>query len=82
MPAANFHFESMGIGDLLRRQPTAVTSTRKAVLPDGRPMLDLELEGSLHFPVTFPAEAIPLLQKALSELQEMTKSAAKGPPHH
>jgi hypothetical protein len=61
-------------------QPITVTSARKAILPDGRPILDLELEGSLHFPITFPPEAIPLLQTALAELQSMTTS--KSPKAH
>lgn len=56
-------------------QPITVTSARKALGPSGQPMLNLVLEGSLHLPLTFPREAIAILKTALSELEDMTKTA-------
>lgn len=38
--------------------------------PDGQMILDLVLENGAHFPVTFPAHAIPLFQKALETLRD------------
>jgi hypothetical protein len=40
--------------------------------PAGQPVLDLVLEGGMHFPVTFPKSAIQLFQSALAKLQETT----------
>jgi hypothetical protein len=61
-------------------QPTELTGVRPAVGPTGRLILDLRLEGSLHFPVTFPPEAIRGLQTALAELQKVAAAAQATPP--
>jgi hypothetical protein len=61
-------------------QPTELTGVRPAVGPSGQLILDLRLEGSLHFPVTFPPRAILGLQTALAELQKVASAAQAGTP--
>lgn len=53
-------------------QPMALTAAIPAVGPAGQPVLDLVLEGSMHFPVTFPKSAIPIIQNALATLARAT----------
>ncbi|MET1025716.1 MAG: hypothetical protein ABWY00_01005 [Dongiaceae bacterium] len=59
-------------------QVLQLTGSRKAVGPAGQPILDLELEGGMRFPVTFPVEALEVLKNELTQLQEMTKSKPKA----
>lgn len=63
----------------LRAQPITITACRPATL-DGRPVLDLQLEGTMSFPVTFPRSAIPALQQALSILQQTSTADPPKPP--
>jgi hypothetical protein len=56
----------------IEAQVMHVTEAQTATGPAGQPVLDLLLEGTLHFPVTFHPRAIPLLLKSISELQEAT----------
>ena len=58
-------------------QVLQVTGCRKAVGPDGQPILDLQLEGGMRLPITFPGEAIDLLKGDLTQLQEMTAKPKK-----
>lgn len=58
-------------------QVLQVTGCRKAVGPDGQPILDLQLEGGMRLPITFPGEAIDLLKGDLTQLQEMTAKPTK-----
>jgi hypothetical protein len=58
-------------------QPMTLTASIPALGPQGQPILDLVLENGMHFPVTFPKSAIPILQNALATLQQ--KSTAQPP---
>jgi hypothetical protein len=59
-----------------------LTAAIAAIGPQGQKILDLVLEGGMHFPVTFPGHAIPILQKALAELEKQTTTPAVGPARH
>jgi hypothetical protein len=54
-------------------QVTNLKGVRPAVGRRGQPILDLILENGLHFPVTFPTNAIPMIQSALVRLQKSAK---------
>jgi len=43
-------------------------------MSESQPILDLLLEDALHFPITFPASAIPAFQSVFRTLAELTKS--------
>lgn len=67
------------------RVPPRVTPIDGAIPgigPDGQKILDLLLENGAHFPVTFPAHAIPLLQKALETLKDATTGPPPARPAH
>lgn len=49
-------------------------------MSEGHPVLDLLLEDTLHFPITFPASAIPAFQAAFATLAELTRSLPPDAP--
>ncbi len=59
-------------------QVVQATGSRKALGPQGQPILDFELEGGFRLPVMFPVEAIDILKNDLTQLQQMTQSQAKS----
>ncbi len=63
-------------------QVMVLTGVRPARGPQGEPILDLMLEGSLHFPVTFPPDAIPALQTVLAKLAASSTSGPAAPRRH
>lgn len=59
-------------------QVVQATGSRKALGPQGQPILDFELEGGFRLPVMFPVEAIDILKNDLTQLQQMTQAQAKS----
>lgn len=66
-------------GDALMAQPVTLTGCRPATLDDGRPILELTLEGSLRFPLTFPRSAIPVLKRALDVVARLSTADPPAP---
>ena len=59
-----------------------LTAAIPAIGPQGQKILDLVLEGGMHFPVSFPDHAIPILRKALAELEKPTTTRIVRPARH
>ena len=57
-----------------------LTAVLPPIGPQGQKILDLVLEGGMHFPETFPPHAIPILQKALAELEKQTTTTPPVAP--
>jgi hypothetical protein len=68
-------------GSQATMQVMHITGSQTAIGPAGQPILDLILEGSFHFPVTFPREAIPFLQKSLTDLLAASTPQPGGKKH-
>lgn len=60
--------------------PTPIDGAVPCLGPEGQKVLDLLLANGAHFPVTFPAHAIPILQGALQALDAMGSEAASPAP--
>lgn len=58
-------------------QPMNLNSGRLFVLDDGRSGLELTIENSLRLPLVFPKETIPVLRKALAELERHASPSQK-----
>ena len=61
-------------------QPMTLTASRAFTISDGRVGLQLTLDNSLQLPVLFPKEALPILRKAIDELERLSKQAPNTPP--
>lgn len=59
-------------------QVVTATGSRKALGPQGQPILDFELEGGFRLPVMFPVEALEILKNDLTQLQQMTLAHPKS----
>jgi hypothetical protein len=62
----------------MEAQVVMLTACRSAIA-DGRPVLLVQLEGSLWLPMTFPRSAIPALQNALTTLQQKATADPSAP---
>jgi hypothetical protein len=58
-----------------------LTAAIPGVGTKSEPMLDLVLENSLHFPVTFPRSGIQVMQQALAVLQKKSTEQPKSVKH-